>query len=123
MLGRGMQMIQAIWLKCQAATLASIGGIDRVMKEVAFRYELVSYGVSLVLFTYIGATWQQIWLLTGLALGVFAIEAINTAIEVIVDHLSPEWSEMAKQAKDLGSFAVSCMLLISAVYVISVCWG
>lgn len=61
-----------------------------------FRYELASYGILLMLFRYIGAIWQQILLLTGLAFGVFAIEVINTAIEVIVDHISPEWSEMAK---------------------------
>ena len=103
--------------------MASIAGLERLIKEVAFRYELASYGILLMLFTYIGATWQQILLLTGLAFGVFAIEAINTAIEVIVDHISPEWSEMAKQAKDLGSFAVSCMLLITGIYVVSVCFG
>ena len=40
-----------------------------------------------------------------------AVEALNTAIEVIIDRISPEWSEAARQAKDLGSLAVMCMLI------------
>ena len=39
-----------------------------------------------------------------------AFEAINTAIEEIVDRVSPEISQMGKHAKDLGSFAVFCLI-------------
>ena len=44
------------------------------------------------------------------------------AIEVLVDHLSPGWSQFAKDAKDLGSLAVACtigaLLLYSGVALI-----
>ena len=116
-------MLDALWLKCQAATIASVGGLQRLTKERAFLYELVASGLILGYFYSINATWQQMLLFMGLALGVFAVEALNTAIEVIVDHVSPEWSEMAKHAKDLGSFAVSCMLLMTVLYILWVCWG
>lgn len=49
-----------------------------------------------------------------------ATEALNTSIEVVVDHLSPDWSEFAKNAKDLGSFAVACLLLANGLNVLYV---
>ena len=54
---------------------------------------------------------------------VLAIEAINTALEILVDRVSPEWSLMAKEAKDLGSLAVGLMLLVSAGFVALVITG
>ena len=109
-------MVRTIWVKCQAATFASIAGIQRLAKEKAFVYEVVGLSILLALFLYVGATYVHMLVLGGLGLAVFAVEAINTAIEIIVDYISPEWSEMAKQAKDLGSFAVSCMLLLIVSY-------
>ena len=40
------------------------------------------------------------------------VEALNTAIELTVDRISPEISEYGKRAKDLGSFAVLCAILV-----------
>lgn len=37
---------------------------------------------------------------------VLALEALNTAIEIVVDQASPEWSEWARQAKDVSATAV-----------------
>lgn len=45
-----------------------------------------------------------------------SIEALNTAIEVIVDRVSPEISDMGKQAKDLGSFAVMAVLFMNVIH-------
>jgi len=44
-----------------------------------------------------------------------AVEALNTAIEEIVDHVSPEWSLAAKHAKDMGSFAVMALLFATGL--------
>ena len=53
-----------------------------------------------------------------------AVEALNTALEVLVDHLSPGWSQFAKDAKDLGSLAVVCVLGLIGLYVLGVLiWG
>jgi diacylglycerol kinase (ATP) len=49
---------------------------------------------------------------------VLAVEALNTALEEVVDHLSPGWSEFAKNAKDMGSFAVMCTLLATGLYAV-----
>lgn len=39
-----------------------------------------------------------------------AVELLNTAIEALVDKVSPEWNALAKQAKDCGSAAVACIV-------------
>ena len=56
-------------------------------------------------------------------LALLTVEALNTAIEVIVDHLSPEWSEFGKQAKDVGSAAVFLMILINVIWFIVTMYG
>lgn len=45
-----------------------------------------------------------------------AVEALNTAIECIVDHLAPNWEAFARDAKDLGSLATMCLLIAIGVY-------
>lgn len=52
-----------------------------------------------------------------------AVEALNTALEVLVDHLSPDWSQMAKDAKDLASLAVGLMILANLAYLGAVIAG
>ncbi len=47
----------------------------------------------------------------------FATEALNTAIEEVVDRISPEWSLAARNAKDLGSLAVGLVSLVVAGYI------
>lgn len=47
----------------------------------------------------------------------FATEALNTAIEEIVDHISPKWSLAVRNAKDLGSLAVGLVSLVVAGYI------
>ncbi|MBP5641299.1 MAG: diacylglycerol kinase, partial [Victivallales bacterium] len=37
---------------------------------------------------------------------------MNSAVEAIVDLVSPGWNELAKRAKDIGSAAVFCMLVL-----------
>lgn len=88
----------------------SLGGALRLLKETAFRHEIVAGLVLLVLLAVVGAHPSDYAVMISLMLGLVAIEALNTAIEEIVDRISPEWSTSGKHAKDLGSFAVFCML-------------
>ena len=105
-----------------AAASYSIGGLKRLARESAFRQEVALIVGLLVLFLMFGATLPEILGLLAIGLLLIAVEALNTAIEVLVDHLSPGWSEFAKDAKDLGSLAVACtigaLLLYSGVALI-----
>ena len=99
-----------------AAASYSAGGARRLWREAAFRQEVAALAALVVLFLIVGASAGEVLGLLLLALLVLAVEALNTAIEELVDHISPGWSEFAKHAKDLGSFAVMCALVATGLY-------
>lgn len=100
-----------------AAFRYSISGLRRLFLEAAFVLEVSSFVVVLGLFMLIGAGWYHSLGLVVLFLVLFAIEALNTAIECIVDEVSPNYSEFAKQVKDLASVAVFFNLTAIATFV------
>ncbi|MDF1607201.1 diacylglycerol kinase [Hoeflea sp. YIM 152468] len=106
-----------------AAARYSLGGAKRLWREAAFRHETLALALILGLFGLTGAPlWGHIGAVV-LYLLTASIEALNTAVEEITDHASPEYSEMARHAKDLGSFAVSCLLLVNAIWAVFVLWS
>jgi diacylglycerol kinase (ATP) len=105
-----------------AATGYSIAGIRSLWAETAFRHELLGLPVVMLVFWAIAAPF---WAFGGFAilwLLLIAVEALNTAVEAIVDHISPEWSVAARDAKDLGSLAVMALILANAGFVGIVVW-
>ncbi|MBO9124542.1 MULTISPECIES: diacylglycerol kinase [unclassified Rhizobium] len=101
-----------------AAASYSLGGFKRLIKEAAFRQELLFAAVALILLLAVGATLVELMIAVVLFLIVFAIEALNTAIEEVIDRISPEISSVGKHAKDLGSFAVLCMLTACGIFML-----
>lgn len=99
-----------------AATGYSLAGLGRLWREVAFRQEVFAGGAGLLILLVSGAAIHSLAIFVMLLMALLAVEAINTAIEVIVDHLSPEWSEFGKQAKDIGSAAVLLMIGVNAIW-------
>ncbi len=100
-----------------AAAIYSFGGAKRLLSEAAFRHELGAFALAMIAFVITGATFFQYVAALVLFLLMIAFEALNTAIEEIVDRVSPEISEMGKNAKDLGSLACLCLILANAGYV------
>ena len=106
-----------------AAARYSLGGVRRLWNETAFQHETLAFVLvnglfflsGVPLWGYVGAS--LLFLLT------VSIEALNTAIEEITDHASPDYSDMARHAKDLGSFAVFCLLLANAIWAAYVLWS
>ncbi|MBD8555856.1 diacylglycerol kinase [Rhizobium sp. CFBP 8762] len=93
-----------------AAVSYSIAGVRRLWEEAAFRHEIGAFLTIMVVFFAVGATLIHFGIMFLLFLLIIAFEAVNTAIEEIVDRVSPEISVFAKNAKDLGSFACSCLI-------------
>ena len=93
-----------------AAAGYSLGGLRRLSQESAFRQEAALIAGLVVVFVVLGASLGEVLGLLAIGLLLIAVEALNTAIEVLVDHLSPGWSAFAKDAKDLGSLAVACVI-------------
>jgi len=99
-----------------AATRYSGQGLMRLWHEEAFRHEVIAFAAGLVLFALVGAGIGDYLVFLVLMLVLFAVEALNTAIEELVDRISPEISRVGRHAKDLGSFAVFCLLGANAVF-------
>ncbi|CAD7033726.1 MULTISPECIES: diacylglycerol kinase [Pseudorhizobium] len=101
-----------------AATRYSLQGLVRLWGEEAFRTEVVAFALGLLLFVFIGAEPYQYLIFVVLMLLLFCVEALNTAIEELVDRISPEISTVGRHAKDLGSFAVFCLLCVNGLFVL-----
>lgn len=100
-----------------AAAGYSLAGIRRLWAETAFRHEALGLPVVCALFWLLAAPLWAYGVFAILWLLLIAVEALNTAVEAIVDHVSPHWSEAARDAKDLGSLAVMALLLANAVFI------
>ncbi|WP_075288983.1 diacylglycerol kinase [Pararhizobium arenae] len=99
-----------------AAATYSFGGAKRLLGEAAFRHELGAFVIAMIAFAIVGATFFQYLAMFLLFMMMVAFEAINTAIEEIVDRVSPEISDMGKHAKDLGSLACLCVIVANGAY-------
>jgi diacylglycerol kinase (ATP) len=95
------------------ATGYSLAGLRAGWGETAFRQEAVAALVLLPLAFWMGQSWVQVALLAGSVLLVMIVELLNTGIETVVDRIGPEWHDLSKRAKDMGSAAVLLALLLA----------
>ena len=99
------------------ATLGySLAGARFLMTQRAARLQVGMLIVTAVIFALAGVGPLQWAVMGALFLTSLGVEALNTAIELTVDRISPEISDYGKHAKDLGSFAVFCALTVFAVH-------
>ena len=89
----------------------SIAGLRAGWSETAFRQEALAACVLIPLAFWLGRSWVEIALLSGSVLLVLIVELLNTCIEAAIDRIGPEWHELSKRAKDMGSAAVLLSLL------------
>jgi len=97
----------------------SVNGLQEALRnEAAFRQEVLLFLLFLPVIFYLPVTQSlKSILLIGNTL-VLIIELLNSAIEAIVDLTSPQYHDLAKRAKDMGSAAV--MVSISLAITL---WG
>lgn len=94
-------------------------GICDTAKERNFRIELGMMGICIILGLFFGISlveWLVVILCFGLVLGG---ECFNTALEALVDLVSPDYHELARVAKDAAAGAV--LLFSIASFVIGFC--
>ncbi|MCX8282505.1 diacylglycerol kinase [Phyllobacterium sp. 0TCS1.6C] len=106
-----------------AAGLYSFGGAKRLLRESAARHEVIAFAASVLMLLAIGAGITRLLVLVVLFFILFAIEAINTAIEELADMISPDYSVGARNAKDLGSLAVFLVIAAIGIYLAIVAGG
>lgn len=89
----------------------SMAGLQAGWAETAFRQEALAAFVLLPLAFWLGQTWVEVALLAGSVIGVMVVELLNTGVESAIDRIGPEWHDLSKRAKDMGSAAVLLSLL------------
>ncbi len=104
------------------ATLISLGGLRAGWDEPAFRQEAILGLVLMPASFWLGRGWAEVALLAGSVLLVMIVELLNTAVEAAIDRIGPEWHDLSKQAKDMGSAAVLLSLLLCAGIWLAALW-
>jgi diacylglycerol kinase (ATP) len=90
----------------------SVEGLRAGWGEIAFRQEALSALVLIPVSFWLGRNWVEVALLAGSVLTVMIVELLNTGIETAIDRIGPEWHDLSKRAKDMGSAAVLLSLLL-----------
>ncbi|BEP92318.1 diacylglycerol kinase [Acidovorax sp. sif1233] len=90
----------------------SLEGLRAGWNEKAFRQEAIAAMVLLPLSLWLGRSWVEVALLAGSVVIVMIVELLNTGIETAIDRIGPEWHDLSKRAKDMGSAAVLLALLL-----------
>ncbi|WP_163340269.1 diacylglycerol kinase [Desulfopila sp. IMCC35008] len=107
-----------------AAFFYSLQGIKSCLKhEEAFRQEaaLVLLLLPVILFLPVATTTKLSLFLVNML--ILIVEMLNSAIEAIVDMTSPEYHDLAKRAKDVGSGAVFLAILTASVFWLHALFG
>ena len=100
----------------------SLQGLKAGWGETAFRQEAILAFVLVPLAFWLGQNWVETALLAGSVLFVMVVELLNTCIESAIDRIGPEWHDLSKRAKDMGSAAVLLSLLLCGGIWLSAIW-
>ena len=92
----------------------SLAGLRAGWYETAFRQEALASVLLLPAAFWLGRSWVEVVLLAGSVLLVMIVELLNTGIETAIDRIGPEWHDLSKRAKDMGSAAVLLSLVLCA---------
>ncbi len=90
----------------------SLAGLRAGWHEKAFQQEALCALVLIPAAFWLGQSWEQTALLAGTAILVLIVELLNSGIEAAIDRIGPEWHELSKKAKDMGSAAVLLALCL-----------
>ncbi len=103
-------------LRIWHAFLYSLSGLRTALKnEIAFRQELFAFVILTAVAIILPVSSTMKILLIVSIISVMIVELLNSAIETIVDKISPEYSAAAKNAKDMGSSAVFLAIACATV--------
>ena len=86
--------------------------------EASFRLEGWLFVIFFPLGLWLGQGGMEKAVLCGSLVLVLSAELLNSAVEAVVDKVSPEFHELAGRAKDMGSAAVFVLMMN-----VLLCWG
>ena len=99
-------------------TYALKGLVDLIKTESSFRLEILVLLIAIPIIIFIDKSMlEKLFLFSSIML-ILIVEAMNGAVERVVDLVSPEYNELAGKAKDAGSAAVFLSITLAVVV-----WG
>ena len=98
-------------------------GLRAGWDERAFRAEASAAVVLLPLSFWLGNGWLEVAALAGSVMLVMIVELLNTAIEAAIDRIGPEWHDLSRKAKDMGSAAVLLSLVLAGGIWLAAAWS
>lgn len=102
----------------KAFTYSKDGFVSSFKSESALRQDLAVFVVfGIVAYCLDLLLWQKALLICSL-LFIVIMELVNTAVEVVIDRISPDYHELSKKAKDIGSSLV-LLAFVNAI----ILWG
>ena len=105
------------------ATRNSLCGLgDAFRSGCAFRQEVCLGVVHFVLLFLIDISLELKLVMAALWVLMLALELVNSAVEEVVDYVSPEWNKFAKHAKDYCSAAVGLVATLIVIAWVIVVW-
>jgi diacylglycerol kinase (ATP) len=90
----------------------SLAGLRAGWGETAFRQEALAALVLVPASFWLGRHWVETALLAAVVVLVMVVELLNTGVEAAIDRIGPEWHDLSKRAKDMGSAAVLLSLVL-----------
>lgn len=90
------------------------GLVATFKSESAFRQDLLLCLIAFVLQFFIDVPFVSHVLMVFSLIFIIIAELINTAIETIIDRISPDKNQLSKKAKDIGS-AIVMITIISVI--------
>ena len=117
------RIILAKWYSFEGRLVSSLidGLLVATLEEAAFR-QLLLLNIALISFTYLlDITSVERAMLIMVTAFTLIVELVNTAIEAVIDRISPEIHPLSKQAKDMGSAAQLLSLILVATIWLVIC--
>lgn len=102
----------------------ALAGMSEVLKsETSFKTQLAAIAVVGIVLLFVPLAFMSKCILFISTWLILLTEAINSAIERVVDLVTLEHHELAKQAKDIGAFAVLVAFTIVAMIWIAILYS
>lgn len=102
------RIIAAFWNSCAGFRAA-------YASEQAIRQEVFALFAGTLLSFFVATGWWQQVALIGSLLVVLSVELLNTGLEKLCDHVTPENNSQIKAVKDMGSAAVLCAIAVAVL--------
>ena len=98
------------------ATIHSLRGLRyTIAHEAAVRQEVIVLALAVLLGFFVAPSPTWYVAMIGVLLILLAVELLNTSIERLSDHVTPEHHIEIGIIKDAGSAAVFCLLLLAGL--------